>query len=64
MRDYLGRSKFINIAPRNPTQTYLRRLVKMPGSGLETIFGDAKRDWERMKRDALKTRYSEFFERR
>ncbi len=60
MKDYLGKSRFWNVAPANPTQTRFTRFIKGPFHQPESSFTRAARRWESMMKDAAKTRYSEY----
>ena len=39
-------NRFWNIAPRNPTQTRLRRFMKMPGNEIQTTFSKKMTDFQ------------------
>ena len=63
MKDYLGLARNLwNLAPRNPTQTYLTRLERVPGGPLKTAFTEAQDRWAAIQKQALKHSYSEYFE--
>jgi len=62
MKDYLHTARFINAAPRNPTQTRYTRFLKGPVHPMESMFTRAGRDWQKRIKDATKTRYSEWLD--
>jgi len=52
-------SQFINLPPRNPTQTKYLRFLRKPSSGLKTPFTDAMKDFNNLKN--LKKNYFDKF---
>jgi hypothetical protein len=62
MKDYLGRSAFWNIAPRNRTQTAYTRFLKGPGAELKSQFTESVAAFKKLGENSLRTRYTEFLE--
>lgn len=63
MKDYLGKARFWNAAPLNPTQTIYTRFIKGPLEPTKTIFSRGRSDWQKIGKDAMKNRYSEWLDR-
>ena len=59
MRNYLESPYFLNIFPRNPTQTRYIRFMKQPWSPLTSDFDRIKQEWDRAMREVWRTRYLE-----
>jgi len=61
MKDRLGKSWFINLPPRNPTQTIYTRFLRGPEAEIKTMFSESKADWKNRSRNALRTIYTDLF---
>ena len=46
---------FWNLPPHNPTQTRLRRFVRMPSGEIPTMFSKKKADFEKTLEGGVKT---------
>jgi len=57
-----ARSRFINIAPVNPTQTTQNRFRRGPEAPLESGFTRSSRAYDEFGKNALKTRYTKFMD--
>jgi hypothetical protein len=55
MKDYLGTAKWINLFPRNPTQTDHIRFMVNPASPLKSGFTKSREEWDKAMRGALQT---------
>jgi hypothetical protein len=62
MRDYIGKSRFWNFAPNNPTQTRFTRFMQGPLHAPNTSFSRAAHKFESMAKDAVKNRYSDYLD--
>jgi len=62
MRDRLSFSKWVNMFPRNPTQSRYKRFVTQPYSELTSRFDDSAKEFQGILNKALKTHYSEVWE--
>jgi hypothetical protein len=62
VRDLLGTSAWVNRAPKNRTQTIYTRFIKGPSGELKSGFTESQAAFKDFGKDALKTRYSEYWE--
>jgi hypothetical protein len=61
MKDRLGVAWFINLPPRNPTQTIYTRFLRGPEAEIKTMFGAKKSEWRDRQKNALRTHYTDLF---
>jgi hypothetical protein len=57
----LGWNKFANIAPNNPTQTRLTRLLRLPGGELKTDFSRTLEGFESLCKNGVKTDWDKYY---
>jgi hypothetical protein len=62
MKDRLKTNYLWNIAPRNRTQTFYTRFMRVPDGPLKSQFTASKEAFSKFCEDALKTRYSRMME--
>jgi hypothetical protein len=62
MKDYIGRSKFINRPLANPIQSVFRRFVKTPGTGLPDYLEDSRKKFTEFGNNTLRTRFTDMME--
>jgi len=62
MKDLLGKSRAWNIAPRNKTQNFYTRFLRVPSGPLKSQFTASKEAFCKFGEDALKTRYTDILE--
>lgn len=60
----LDQSKWVNLFPRNPTQTKYLRFLKTPNAKMNTLFTDNEQEFKKntLLPDRLKTVYSDLWE--
>ena len=59
MKDYLGKARFWNAMPKNPTQTKYLRFMKTPKATLSTSFEDSVENFRRLM-ERHKTVYEKY----
>ena len=61
MKDRLGKAWFINLPPRNPTQTIYTRFLRGPEAEIKTSYTWSKKNFDDLMDNALKTVWTDLF---